>query len=96
VDAGGTGHPIAPCSHVAAGVLVGFHGAATVEQSLKREGQRLARALMSEAMDGLGGRGKRAAVSEGVADSLKSRGRGPNDRPESGTKPQGLREKTGQ
>jgi hypothetical protein len=78
VDAGGTGHPVAPCSHVAAGVLVGFHGAAAVEQSLKREGQRLARALMGEAMDGVGGQGERAAVSEGVADSLESRaGAGP-------------------
>ena len=56
MDAGGTGHPVAPCGHVAAGVLVGFHGAATVEQSLKREGQRLARALMGEAMDGVSGR----------------------------------------
>ena len=78
MDAGSTGHTVAPCGHVAAGVLVGFHGAAAVEQSLKREGQRLARALVSEAMDGVGGRGERAAVSEGVADSPESRaGAGP-------------------
>jgi hypothetical protein len=78
VDAGGTGHPNAPCGHVAAGDLVGFHGAATVEQSLKREGQRCARTLVSEVMDGVGGRGERAAVSEGVADSPESRaGAGP-------------------
>jgi hypothetical protein len=63
---------------VAAGVLVGLHGAAAVEQRLKREGQRRARALMGEAMDGVSGRGERAAVSEGVADSLESRaGAGP-------------------
>jgi hypothetical protein len=78
VDTGGTGHTVAPCGHATAGVLVGFHGAAAVEQSLKRKGQCPARELMTEAMDGIGGRGERAAVSERVADSPESRaGAGP-------------------
>ena len=72
MDTGGTGHAVAPCGHATAGVIVGLHGAAAVEQSLKRKGQCSARALVSEAMDGIGGRGERAAVSEGVADSPES------------------------
>src|SRR6266508_4298974 len=73
MDAGGTGHAVAPCGHANADILVGLGRAAAIEQTLKGEGERTACKLVGEAVNSLcGGGGERAAVGKGVADSLES------------------------
>src|SRR5574341_1408583 len=73
MNAGRTGHAVAPCGHAIADILVGSGRVAVIEQTLKGEGERAACKLVGEAVNSLcGGGGERAAVGKGVADSLES------------------------